>query len=442
MAQLKITSRMRSSQPDIEESFTRRYDSKGILHEERVLSKECDYACGAYSRTSEDKGKTWSDWVKHFDDDVDGRRMSSKDDGNHDEYTGGGASPSLYHPQSGCYFGVATSIYYINGHDVGYFDYWEKGEDNVRFHGYYAIKYPDGRVVNKMFELEEGGCDYDPKNPRNPAFLDKNRCGAGNLQLLPDGDLCFFLEPTVTLCCKMAGVDVNTYFPSSPNFSNGLVVVRAHWNAEKGDFEFTYSNPIMLSDVQSSRCVMESHMAILPNGRWLIVTRGSNMTLDVWNTRISPSAPGFKWYTYSDDGGKTFAPLMPWHFDTREVIYSSASVHSFYRSPKNGKLYWLGNIIDPPAAIDGNNPRYPLYICQVDEEVCCLMKDTLTVIDSLREGQTGVELSNFNLLEDPDTKNVEIRLTKTNFNGKHQEEGYWYSEAWEYFIEFPEKDAE
>jgi len=435
MGQIKITSRMRSSQPDIEECFFRHYDAEGVLHESRVLSRECDYASGSFSRFSKDKGKTWSEWVKNFSDEEDGRRMSSKDDGNPDEYSGSGASPSLYDPKSGCWFGVASSVYYVNGHDVGYFDYWEKGEDNVRFHGYYAIKYPDGRVVNKMFELEEGGCDYDPKNPRNPAFLDKNRVAAGGLRILPDGDLCFFLEPTVRLCCKMAGVDVNTYYPSSPDFSNGLVVVRAHWDGE--DYEFTYSNPIMLSDLQSSRCVMESHLTILPSGRWLLVTRGSNMTLDVWNTRISPAAPGFKWYTFSDDGGRTFAPLMPWHFDTREVVYSAASMHGFYRSPKNNKLYWIGNIIEDPSAIDGNNPRFPLIICQVNEEHCYLIKDTLTVIDTVRDGQTSVELSNFTLLEDPDTKDLELRLTKTNFNGKCQEEGYWASEAWEYYLEFP-----
>ena len=119
-----------------------------------------------------------------------------------------------------------------------------------------------------------------------------------------------------------------------------------------------------------------------------------------------------------------------------EVVYSPAAIHQFYRSKKNGKLYWIGNIIDNPSVIDSNGPRYPLNICQVDEEYGFLIKDSLAVIDGLREGQYEVELSNFNLLEDPDTKDIEIRLTKTNFNGQHQEEGYWYSEAWEYVIHF------
>ncbi len=437
MGKIKITSRMRSFNPDFEEGYTRYYDGNGVLYENMGRANECDYACESYYRTSTDKGETWTEWETVYKDSSEGRHGAVPGSPDGDELLGaGGASPSLYDPKSGCYFGVGTSGYYLKGHNVGYFDMWRKGEDNVRWHAYYAIRYPDGREVKKMFEFEEGGADYDPAKYRDPAFLDKNRCLAGSLRILDDGDLFFYLYPTVTLCCKIAGVDVNSYFPSCPNLHQGLIVARAHWNEAKGDYEFTYSNVIMLSDLQSSRCVMEPHLTILPNGRWLLVVRGSNMTLDVWNTRISPAAPGFKWYTYSDDGGRTFAPLMPWHFDTREVVYSSASIHEFYRSKQNGKLYWIGNIVDPEK-VDGNDPRFPLHICEVNEEYGYLIKDTLTVIDTVRDDQTSVELSNFNLFDNPDTGKLEMRMTKINFNGKYQEDGFWYSEAWEYFIEFP-----
>ena len=89
-----------------------------------------------------------------------------------------------------------------------------------------------------------------------------------------------------------------------------------------------------------------------------------------------------------------------------------------------------------PHLIDANQPRYPLQICEVDEENGNLIKDTLTVIDTIRDGQTSIELSNFTLLENRETLELEVRLAKCNFNGKIQEEGNWYSEAWEYFIEF------
>ncbi len=439
MAQIKITSRMRSFNPDFEEGYTRYYDGEGILHETMGRANECDYACEGYHRTSADKGKTWTEWETIYKDTSEGRHGAVPGSPDGDEMLGG-VGPNMYDPKSGCHFGVGTVGYYLKGHNVGYFAMALEGEDNVRWHAYYAIRYPDGREEKKMFELEEGGADYDPAKYRDPAFIDKNRCLAGDLRILPDGDLCFFLYPSVTLCCKLAGVDVNTYFPSSPNLHYGLVVVRAHWNGDKGEYEFSYSNVIMLSDVQSSRCIMEPHMTILPNGKWLLVVRGSNYVHEPWHTRVSPAAPGFKWYTISEDGGRTWAPLMPWHFDTREVVYSSASIHAFYRSPKNGRLYWIGNIVEP-SMIHANDPRFPLQICEVNEEYGYLIKDTLTVIDTVREGQYKVELSNFNLLTDPDTGDLEMRMTKININDAEQgmgKPGDWYSEAWEYFFEFPE----
>ncbi len=443
MAQLKIRSRMVSSCPDAEETFCRHYDAEGNLIEEKNVTKEVDYFGGYFTRVSKDNGKTWSEWETHFNDDNGGDRHGRVEgSAEGDEILTFdlatfpfGVKPTLYDPKSGCTIGVGYNFYYMNGHDKGYFDWWEKGEDNVRPHAYYLIRYPDGREVRKLIELEEGGADFDPANYRNPAYLDKNRATAGRLRLLPDGDIGFELYPNMNICCKMAGVDVNTFFPSCPETQQGWVYVRGHWNEEKQDYDFTYSNPVMLSDLQSSRGIMEPLMAEINNGRWLLVFRGSNMSLDVWNTRISPAAPGFKWYTYSDDGGRTFAPPMPWHFDTREVVYSPASLSTFFRSSKNGKLYWIGNIVDP-WLIDGNQPRHPLYICQVDEDHGHLIKDTLTVIDTIRDGQTSIELSNFNLFENRETLELEIRLAKCNFDGKRQEDGYWYSEAWEYFIDF------
>ncbi len=439
MGKIKVTSRMRSSNPDCEETFFRSYDGEGALCETRVLSSEEDYASGSFSRISTDNGRTWTDWVSHFNDAADGRRGKIPGSKEGDEILGG-CSPYLYDPKTGCTVGVGSTFYYLKGHDVGYFAMWYEGEDNVRTHAYYAIRRPDGSEEKRMIEFEEGGEDFDPANPRNPAFIDKNRAMAGDLTVLPDGDLMFNLFPSMRLCCRIAGVDVNTFFPSCPDMQSGLVVVRLHWNPERNDYDFIYSNPIMLCDLQSSRGIMEPQMRILKNGTIMIVFRGSNTQIPVWHTRTNPSTPGFKWYVLSEDGGRTFTPPMPWYFDTKEVVYSSASTSAFYRCPKNGKLYWMGNIIPEPWRIEGNNPRWPFVICEVNEEYGFLIKDTLTVIDSLREGELTTELSNPSLLENRETGNLEIRMTKINMSWAdetvQQSRGKWYSEAWEYILEF------
>lgn len=442
MGTINVTGRMRSCNYEMEERYYRSYDKDGILTEKLEFSKESDYFDGRYKRISKDKGKTWSEWETVFLDSKEARHGAVPGSKEGDEFLcnpfHAGRTVSTYHEQSGCLLSFNSTFYYLRGHNVGYFDMWDKGEDNVRHHAYFTYKRPDGTEVTKMFEFEEGGADYDPENPRNPAFLDKNRVIVESITLLPDGDICVELWPTMTLCCKLAGVDVNTFFPSCPNLQFGLIYARGHWNPETEDFEFTYSTPIMVNDLQSSRGMMEPRLTILPNGRWLVVFRGSNLVHEPWNTRISPAAPGFKWYTYSDDGGKTFVPPMPWYFDTREVVYSSATISDFFRSRKNGKLYWIGNIIEEPWRVQGNHPRWPLQICQVNEEHGYLMKDTLTVIDTIRDDQTSVDLTNFNLLEDPDTFELELRLTKIGIKRENREEEEWYTEAWEYTITFEE----
>lgn len=245
----------------------------------------------------------------------------------------------------------------------------------------------------------------------------------------------------MTLCCKLAGVDVNTYFPSCPNLMQGMMVARAHWNEEKKDYDITYSNPIMLSDLQSARGIMEPNHMILPNGRWLLVFRGAATQSEVWNTRTSPATPPFKWYTFSDDEGRTYAPPMPWHFDTREVVYSPASLSAFFRSKKDGNLYWIGNYLTKPWLLDksGSDPRWPLQICRVNEEYGYLIKETLTEIDTQRDGDGYfLELTNFNLLEDKETLDLQIRLTKICQHMERYEDYDWYSEAWEYTVTFEE----
>ncbi len=417
--------------------YTRVYDEEGNLIERKGTSSEVDYGTGSWRRVSTDNGRTWTEFEKEFDDDADGRRGTFPVGEDTDQILGAINPPTVPDPVSGCKIGISSTVYIKKGHHVGYFDMCEKGEDNLFCHSYFSFERPNGEIVTRMIKLEDGKEDFDPSNPRDMKFLGTNRISAGDLFRTPDGEFVFFICPTMTLCCKVAGIDVNTFFPSCPNLVCGAMVGHIKWNAEKQDYDITYSNPIMLNDLQSSRGLMEQRLIILKGGRWLIVFRGSNKPYPQWNSRIDPHTPGFKWYTYSDDGGRTFVPPMPWHFDTQEVVYSSATYSKVFRSSKTGELYWIGNIVNP-SEILGNYPRYPLQICQIDETYGYLIKDTLREIDTRREGQGSLlELSNFDLLEDRKTKDLQIRLTKINTHeGRRQEDGDWYCEAWEYVVSF------
>ena len=69
---------------------------------------------------------------------------------------------------------------------------------------------------------------------------------------------------------------------------------------------------------------------------------------------------------------------------------------------------------------------------EVDEVWGYAKKDTLTVIDTRREGEPeDIQLSNFSLLEDRETGNFELILSKF---GQYPERAVWDCDTWRYVI--------
>jgi len=134
------------------------------------------------------------------------------------------------------------------------------------------------------------------------------------------------------------------------------------------------------------------------------VARGSNQNRSDF--------PGRKWYAESKDYCRTWTKPVPWKFDDGEVFFSPAALGSLIRSRKNGKLYWIGNISAENP--DGNYPRFPLVIGEVDEESHLLKKETLLAIDTRNPeyDSTKMQLSNFRTVEDLKTGRLLISLTR------------------------------
>jgi hypothetical protein len=82
----------------------------------------------------------------------------------------------------------------------------------------------------------------------------------------------------------------------------------------------------------------------------------------------------------------------------------------FLRHSVTKKLYWFGNI--SAEAPDGNWPRYPLIIAEVDEKPAALKRSTVTAIDDRKPDQSDkLQFSNFTILEDRENHNIELLLT-------------------------------
>jgi len=391
-------------------------------------SSIADFSDDSFERISEDNGKTWGEWKNVYKES--GYEQHGIHDRNFPKNPGEKWNPVHKH-----WVGSGMERIFREGHEKALSMTWKLKSDEMPYlsdHCYIRVREEGKEPFYQLMRYEEGA-EFDPNDPVNPDYFLKNTAFPGCNWLINDkGDLLIPVGVRVDKCCAMAGKDVNEIFPSNPTKLRALIVMHGVWNGEK--YDFLPSRPVIISDLQSSRGMDEPTIAQLKSGRIVVVFRGAYYMNSAWNTRIEPGTPGFKWYTWSDDGGKTFTEAMPWHFDDGEVIYSSASISHFFRDARNDRLYWIGNITG--HQVYENNPRYPLCIVEVDETYGTAKKESFTIIDTRREGEgERMELSNFSMMQNRVTGNLEIFLTKRNqFPGG----GLHKAEPWHYEIVLPE----
>ena len=401
--------------------------------ESRFIQLESDHSDDNARRSSEDNGRTWSEW-EGFQNAL--YRMQGAD-----ELATSNMVPAFsrsFNPIHGHLVGVYQHTVFVNGHREAFRVFWREGKAGFVNHAFLHVSDDDGETWHapQLVKFEDGA-DFDDRDWRSPGFLQNNRAQAASnseIEVQENGDILFPLCADVTSCCKALGLDVGEVFPSCPEIMRGLIVMRGTWDAEARHYDLVPSRPVVLNDLQSSRGVNEPALHTLSSGRVICVVRGSNTISEGWRTRIEPGTPGYKWFTFSDDGGATWVAPVPWHYDTGEVLYSSSSIHRFHRSARNGRLYWFGNVSGP--AVKGNHPRYPLVMGEVDEVTGFLKKDTCAVVDDRDPAQDhqGLQLSNFEILEDRHTGTIELYMTRL---GAFLPDDPWRSHAYRYWIEVP-----
>ena len=391
--------------------------------EHRSLQRESDWSNADYERYSDDNGRTWGDWQ-----DVHQQHTEVKGEDEVNTYQGA----ETYNPRYGHFVALGMRRVFLGGHARAYQAYWERGEASFVDHSLLTVRQDgsDGYLTELI--KYEAGADYDPDDWRHPAYLDHNHAYFGSgVEVLENGEILGTIAAGVRACCRLRGLDIQEVFPSCPDIMRGLIVFRGVFNPARGRYDLTLSRPIVISDLQSSRGVCEPTAIQLPSDRILAVFRGSNVMSANWRTRIEPGTPAHKWYCYSDDGGHTFTEPVPWHFDDGEVIYSPATISQLFRSEKNGKVYWIGNITDHTAY--GNGPRYPLQIVEVSDRGL-LIKETLTVIDTRGAGDgPELQLSNFSMLQDRETGQTELYLSRLGQRAAN----LWHADCYRYIIDVP-----
>ncbi|MDB6056224.1 MAG: hypothetical protein JWO95_68 [Verrucomicrobiales bacterium] len=290
--------------------------------------------------------------------------------------------------------------------------FW-KGEKAFYDHGMYRLSRDDGRSWTKERQLEyESGAAFDPRNWTNPSYLNSNQMyGSYEVTILRNGEIAY---PAVVPVPYEDEEDrkMAASFPkyvSATGSVGGVTCFIGKWNKRKDDYDWTCSKPVFVPRRVSTRGMSEPVIAELADGRLLLEMRGSNAGLD------PVKFPGRRWMSLSSDHGRNWTPITDLRYDTGEPFYAPSTMARFIRSSKTGMLYWIGNISRKPA--EGNLPRYPLYIAEVDEKIPALKKNTMTIIDDRApEDTAAVQFSNFSLLENRQTRDLEIYLTRLGEN--------------------------
>jgi hypothetical protein len=161
------------------------------------------------------------------------------------------------------------------------------------------------------------------------------------------------------------------------------------------------SRPVKGDPRRSTRGMIEPTVAELPDGRLLCVMRGSNGGTKDPEFKI----PSYRWCSVSADGGYHWTKPAPWTYDDGEPFFSPSSMSQLLRH-SSGRCFWLGNLSEQNC--QGNDPRYPLVIGEVEAKTLRLIKRTLLVVDTKRPDEAGVNLSHWWAYEDRATHDIII----------------------------------
>ena len=178
------------------------------------------------------------------------------------------------------------------------------------------------------------------------------------------------------------------------------MMILGDWQPDN-TIQWTSAKYIEGDPAQSTRGMIEPTITQMPDGRLLTVMRGSNEKLNP----LEYIGPAYKWYSESSDDGDTWTTPQQWTYDDDSNFFSPSSVSSLIQH-SSGRTYWVG-IINPTNP-QGNLPRYPLVIGEVDSQSLKLIKNSVIEIDTKQPTEPGVSLSHMWVVEDRVTKNIVI----------------------------------
>jgi hypothetical protein len=207
------------------------------------------------------------------------------------------------------------------------------------------------------------------------------------------------------------GPDGKLWNPSGGHTYTDILVLIGTWtNGQR--LTWRSSQRVTGDPKRTTRGVIEPTLAEFPDGRLLMVMRGSN------GGKADPQyeLPSYKWFAISQDGGGTWSAPAPWTFEDGHPFFSPSSMSALFRH-SSGRCFWAGNL--SARNCQGNLPRWPLVAGEVDPRSLKLIRSSVLTVDTQRpEDKTRgrLDLSHLTLLEDRENKQIILTYPRS-YNG-------------------------
>jgi hypothetical protein len=281
--------------------------------------------------------------------------------------------------------------------------YWEKGEIKSLWKKrtlYYRLSFDNGYTwTDKKYVVQKGsdskGISYDHIHFLKDVNFGKNMAASVTPLIIRADDNSLLVSVQVQITDD-SGELTN---PTGMGFMK-CGALKGLWNEEKLDYVWELGDYASVGPEMSTRGVYEPTFGKIGKDSYIMVMRGSNMGM-------SDKIDGIKFYSISNNNGLTWSMPAPLKYDDGSTMYSSSTIPKLILH-SNGRLYFIG-IINKENP-NGNLPRYPLCIAEVDTQKLCIIKDTVTVLDTKRafhddtiKGANNIDFSNHGVYEDEKT---------------------------------------
>jgi hypothetical protein len=342
-------------------------------------------------RVSDDNGQTWRE-TGSFNDHI----------GTNGERTICRCEPMyLCDPDRG------VVIEFYNRYEIGPAGYYtEFGPENAgmppatrTFRLYYRISTDDGESWGDDIAVIQDG--HDEVHWADGVWYEKNSAIAMPPTRLRDGTI------VVPMCVYV--LDDNGHMIARPDrFGEvkwpveGVALLLGRWTDDGAALSWEMSNCIVPPEYMSY-ALTEPDIAEMDGDRLMVVMRGI--------ATPRQAIPSVKFFSISEDGGKTLGEPVPLSYPDCGYVYSPGSYLDFFRSRKNDRVYLITNIL--PCPTKASDPRYPLKIVEVDRQYLWAIPETETVIQD-RESRHGrmIRFSNWRGHHDRETGNPVIYMTE------------------------------